>query len=128
LLFDLDKFKRINDDHGHLTGDAVLKTFAQILEQALRHSDLAGRYGGEEFLAVLPRTNPADAERVAKKIRKLCAGTPVATRDGSHLHFTTSAGIAQLRQDEAAEDLLLRVDESLYQAKEAGRNRVILAA
>ncbi len=128
LLFDLDKFKRINDDYGHLTGDAVLKTFAQILEQVLRHSDLTGRYGGEEFLAVLPRTDTAGAEQLAERIRTTCAETPVATRDGGQLHFTTSAGIARLRQDETAEELLLRVDESLYQAKEAGRDRVILAA
>ncbi len=128
LLFDLDTFKRINDDYGHLTGDEVLKTFARIFEQALRHSDVAGRYGGEEFLAVLPRTDTADAEQIAEEIRKMCAAAPVATRDGSQLHFTTSAGIARLRQDETAEVLLLRVDDSLYQAKEAGRDRVILAA
>jgi diguanylate cyclase (GGDEF)-like protein len=128
LLFDLDKFKRINDDHGHLTGDVVLKIFAQIMERTLRHSDLAGRYGGEEFLALLPRTDTADAERLAEKIRKMCAETPIDTHDGDQLHFTTSAGIAQLRHDETAQDLLQRVDESLYEAKEAGRDRVILAA
>ncbi len=128
LLFDLDKFKRINDDYGHLTGDAVLKTFAQILEQGLRSSDLVGRYGGEEFLAVLPRTDTADAEGLAEKIRQMCAETTIAARDDSKLHFTTSAGIARLRPEETAEVLLLRVDESLYQAKEGGRDRVILAA
>ncbi len=128
LLFDLDKFKRINDDYGHLTGDAVLKIFAKLLRQTLRRSDHTGRYGGEEFMAVLPHTDTADAERLAEKIRKTCAATSVAYRDEGQIHFTTSAGIARLRQDETAEALLLRVDESLYQAKEAGRDRVILAA
>lgn len=128
LLFDLDKFKRINDEHGHLTGDEVLKTFARILERVIRQSDLAGRYGGEEFLAVLPLTETADAERLAERIRKACANSPVATQDGGHLRFTTSAGVAQLRPDETAVALLRRADESLYQAKGAGRDRVILAA
>ncbi len=128
LLFDLDKFKHINDDYGHLTGDAVLQTFAQILERASRQSDLIGRYGGEEFLAVLPRTNTADAELLAEQIRKACADAEVTNPDGDKVRFTTSVGVARLKPNETVMALLRRVDESLYQAKEAGRDCVILAA
>ncbi len=128
LLFDLDKFKRINDAHGHLTGDEVLKTFAQVLEQALRKSDLVGRYGGEEFLALLPRTDTVDAERLAEQIRTACADAEVTNPDGDKVRFTTSVGVARLKPGETVEALLRRVDESLYQAKEAGRDCVILAA
>ncbi len=128
LLFDLDKFKRINDDHGHLTGDTVLETFARILERALRQSDLVGRYGGEEFLAVLPRTNTADAELLAEQIRTACTDTEVTNPDGDKVRFTTSVGVARLKPGETVAGLLRRVDESLYRAKKAGRDCVVLAA
>jgi diguanylate cyclase (GGDEF)-like protein len=128
LLLDLDKFKRINDDHGHLTGDAVLNTFAQILQRVLRKSDLIGRYGGEEFLAVLPRTSAADAELLAEQIRTACTDAEVTSPDGDNVRFTTSVGVARLKPGETVQGLLRRVDKSLYRAKEAGRDCVILAA
>ncbi len=128
LLFDLDKFKRINDDYGHLTGDAVLTSFARILERASQKSDLIGRYGGEEFLVVLPRTDAADAELLAEQIRRACTEASVVNPSGDEIQFTTSVGVARLKPGETVEELLRRVDESLYQAKEAGRDCVILAA
>ena len=128
LLFDLDRFKRINDEYGHLTGDSILQTFARILEETLTPSGHIGRYGGEEFLVVLPETNTKRAEQLAEKVRRVCSNTKVAGTRGHNLHFTTSVGVAQLKADEAPDVLLRRVDESLYEAKQAGRDRVILAA
>jgi diguanylate cyclase (GGDEF)-like protein len=127
LLFDLDKFKRINDTHGHLAGDAVLRHFAGVVEAALRRSDLVGRYGGEEFLGLLPETPAATAQEVAERIRLDCHRNPVAGPGGQQIEFTTSIGVAELRKGELGEQVLARVDESLYAAKDAGRDRVILA-
>ncbi|HEY5789081.1 MAG TPA: GGDEF domain-containing protein [Gammaproteobacteria bacterium] len=127
LLFDLDKFKRINDTLGHLAGDAVLRHFSGVVEQALRRTDLVGRYGGEEFLAVLPETGSVRAQEVAERIRAGCHASPASGPSGEPIEFTTSIGVAQLAPDEEAEQLLSRVDDSLYKAKESGRDRVILA-
>jgi diguanylate cyclase (GGDEF)-like protein len=127
LLFDLDKFKRVNDALGHLAGDAVLRHFAGVMEKALRRSDLVGRYGGEEFLAVLPETSPERGCEVAERIRSDCHDAPASAPDGTPVPFTTSIGVATLLPGEDAETLLTRVDESLYKAKETGRDRVVLA-
>ncbi|MDX1595234.1 MAG: GGDEF domain-containing protein, partial [Gammaproteobacteria bacterium] len=127
LLFDLDKFKRVNDTLGHLAGDAVLRHFARVIEKALRRSDLVGRYGGEEFLAVLPETDAKRGSEVAERIRAACHEAPATAPDGSGVHYTTSIGVATLQPGESTEALLERVDNSLYAAKEAGRDRVVLA-
>jgi len=127
LLFDLDKFKRVNDTLGHLAGDAVLRHFARVVEAALRTSDMVGRYGGEEFLAVLPETGPERGCEVAERIRSGCHTSPATTADGTEVAFTTSIGVATLQPGEDPEALLTRVDASLYQAKETGRDRIVLA-
>lgn len=127
LLFDLDLFKRINDQYGHLTGDAVLQTFARILERELPRSELIGRYGGEEFIAVLPETDREAARAMAERIRAACHGTSVRVSEG-HVHFTTSIGVAQWRPGETATAVLNRLDQGLYQAKEGGRDLVVAAA
>ena len=127
LLFDLDKFKRVNDTLGHLAGDAVLRHFAKVVEAALRKSDLIGRYGGEEFLAVLPETSPERGCEVAERIRIDCHTAPATAPDGTDVVFTTSIGVATLLPGEDAEALITRCDDSLYKAKETGRDKVVLA-
>jgi diguanylate cyclase (GGDEF)-like protein len=119
-ICDLDHFKRINDGHGHKTGDAVLVAAAHAMGTHLRAEDQLGRLGGEEFLVLLPDTNAVAAHHVAEKLRAelACAATPVPV--------TVSIGVATW-DGEAPEDLLHRADEALYAAKEAGRDRVMAA-
>ncbi len=127
LLFDLDLFKRVNDTHGHHTGDMVLQAFAGILEEHCRDNVVAGRYGGEEFLAILPHYTVAEAKELAEKIRAACHTITVCSADNEEVHFTTSVGVAQLKSMESSQGLLARVDEGLYQAKAAGRDFVAVA-
>lgn len=127
LLFDLDLFKRINDQYGHLTGDAVLQGFARVLMEELPEPELIGRYGGEEFLAILPACDREAARGQAERIRKACHNASVRTADDRLVHFTASVGVAQWRSPESGEALLGRVDQGLYQAKESGRDMVVAA-
>jgi len=127
LLFDLDKFKRINDTYGHLSGDVILQTFASILEAHICEPCMVGRYGGEEFLAILPNTGKVTAIALAENIRHACYDASACPPGREVLHFTVSVGAAELRQDENIEGLLNRVDERLYFAKETGRDRVVFA-
>ncbi len=128
MLFDLDKFKSFNDNHGHAAGDIVLKQFAKILrEHAKRKIDLAGRYGGEEFLMVLPGLGTGQAAEVAEAIRSSCHAARLKVPTGEEVSFTTSIGIAALQADEDAAGLLQRADEALYRAKDTGRDRYCLA-
>lgn len=125
LMFDLDRFKRINDNHGHLTGDKVLKTAAALIQSGLREHDIVARFGGEEFVAVLPGATVEAAIAVAERIRQRCYEAPVIAPDGQRLQLSTSVGVTQYEAGEAIELTLNRVDDSLYKAKEQGRNRVI---
>ncbi|NLW04429.1 MAG: GGDEF domain-containing protein [Pseudomonadaceae bacterium] len=125
LMFDLDKFKRINDTYGHSVGDQVLQSFAQILRNELRNSDLIARYGGEEFIAVLPGTPKVDAKKIAERIRLQCEESVVIAHDGEAVNFTTSIGITEIRLDESLDTALHRADTRLYMAKNLGRNRYI---
>ncbi|MBE0508277.1 MAG: GGDEF domain-containing protein [Marinospirillum sp.] len=125
LMFDLDRFKRINDTYGHSVGDLALQVFAQILRTELRKNDLAARYGGEEFIAVLPGTPKSDAAQVAERIRQQCENSSVTAHDGQQVSFTTSIGLTELRIDEELDEALNRVDTRLYAAKHQGRNRYI---
>lgn len=123
-LIDLDHFKRLNDEHGHLIGDDVLKGVAQHLLENLRSSDAVFRIGGEEFLLILPG---ADAREAHKRLEAICSGlaaTPVVTRDGRH-KVTLSAGLAFWSvQRQGLDELLQAADAALYEAKRRGRNRV----
>jgi len=128
LLFDLDKFKQINDNYGHLTGDIVLRTFAHILKQELVDDHLIGRYGGEEFLAIIPNSDIDKARETAERIRLSCHRVVVTGHEGQTTQFTTSIGIAQYNHNEALDELIHRVDQGLYTAKESGRDMVVEAA
>jgi diguanylate cyclase (GGDEF)-like protein len=124
LLFDLDLFKRINDRHGHLVGDLVLCRFVALVGENMRSSDLAGRYGGEEFLAILPETSLEAAQDVAERIRGACHAAGVTNGSGAAVPFTTSIGVAQMAGREDETQLLERADQALYAAKAAGRDKV----
>lgn len=124
VLLDLDHFKRINDTRGHLTGDTVLVGFAGVLKAGLREHDLAARFGGEEFLLVLPETDGAGARAVAEKIRAAVAAHRFPGLEDQPV--TLSAGYAIQTGDDSLtlKDLLRLADEALYRAKAGGRNRV----
>jgi two-component system cell cycle response regulator len=119
-VLDLDHFKRVNDTHGHKTGDEVLVTAAHTLGTHLRAEDQLGRLGGEEFLILLPDTNASAAVHVAEKLRVELAAAPTP------VPVTVSVGVATW-DGEAADELLQRADEALYAAKDAGRDRVMAA-
>ncbi len=129
-MADLDYFKEINDRYGHLAGDTLLKAISQAAGDGLRSTDMIGRYGGEEFLVVLPETDIAGAVSVAEKIRALVQKTAVPMEDGTVVQVTISIGLASLcgappREARlTARDLIAAADRSLYEAKNGGRNRV----
>jgi diguanylate cyclase len=121
IMFDLDQFKRVNDSHGHQAGDLVMQRVGGLLRDVLRESDIPGRYGGEEFLIVLPETDAHEAARVSERIRSEIAAFSWPQVD---LKVTISGGIAQFA-GETGDQLLSRADFLLYKAKEAGRNRIV---
>ncbi|MGY3453578.1 GGDEF domain-containing protein [Bradyrhizobium sp. USDA 4353] len=126
VLIDLDWFKRINDEHGHPTGDDVLRTFAITMFANIRSSDRFGRYGGEEFLLVLPGAPQEPACRLAERLRQIIADLDWSAFS-TGLQVTFSAGVATARGDETTESLLSRADRALYESKAQGRNRVTRA-
>lgn len=127
MLLDLDLFKRINDTYGHLTGDVVLQTFARLLIRELPGVNLIGRYGGEEFFAILPGKRAEQALELANRIRSACHKERVLGPDNQSVGFTVSIGVVEREHDETAEDLIQRVDKGLYRAKEAGRDLAVLS-
>ncbi len=130
LLIDIDHFKKINDGYGHDVGDEVLREFAVRLASNVRAIDLPCRYGGEEFVVVMPDTKIEDAERIAERIRLHVAGSPFRVMNGSELlTVTISIGVAAtLGAGDRPEALLKRADEAVYEAKASGRNKVIARA
>ena len=128
-FIDLDDFKKINDRHGHITGDQVLKAFSRQLAAQLRSSDTVARFGGEEFVVIFPSTDEEMAALIIHRVLELISRTPVAEVDGAPLYVTFSAGIACHGEHErfaCAEDLLRAADDALYRSKHLGRNRVQL--
>ncbi|MGR8932443.1 MAG: GGDEF domain-containing protein [Gammaproteobacteria bacterium] len=126
LLIDIDHFKRFNDTYGHLTGDKVLRYVASTLKRCLKGRDMAARFGGEEFTAILPQTALAGAGVIAEQIRHaISLGALKNNRNGKNYeNVTVSIGVAQFRENELPNDLIQRADKVLYVAKERGRNRV----
>jgi diguanylate cyclase (GGDEF)-like protein len=124
LMVDLDRFKSINDTHGHAAGDVVLQLVAATLQQAVRRSDAVYRYGGEEFVVMLPHTDHAGARIMAERVRVLVASN---RQIEAHLRagVTASIGVATLRADDTLATLCDRADQALYAAKSAGRNRIV---
>ncbi len=125
-MADLDYFKAVNDRHGHLAGDTLLRRTAQVIAGELRGTDAVGRYGGEEFLLVLPETDLQGATAVAEKVRCQVQDTLVPLEDGPPLRATVSIGLATLGGEGnlTSRDLIAAADRALYEAKSAGRNRV----
>ncbi|OAP40438.1 diguanylate cyclase response regulator [Sinorhizobium glycinis] len=129
-ITDIDRFKLVNDTYGHDAGDEVLREFANRVRATVRGADLACRFGGEEFVIVMPDTTPEMAAIVAERLRLMIEGRAFGiSHGGTVLSVTASLGIATLRpQDDTPEALLKRADTALYQAKNNGRNRVVAAA
>jgi diguanylate cyclase (GGDEF)-like protein len=127
-LLDLDNFKRINDNHGHQTGDEVLRRIASRLLSSVRGDDQICRMGGDEFLVLMAETDAALAQRVAERIRHAITETPIPTRDGT-MTMSVSIGcvVRQPRDQKSLETLLERADQALMESKAAGRNRVRMA-
>jgi diguanylate cyclase (GGDEF)-like protein len=124
VLADLDDFKALNDRYGHPAGDAVLRAFADILEETLRDADLAGRWGGEEFLLLLPGTDKEGGMQLAERIRATLAGRAILTPDSSAAHVTASFGLATLAPGMTEAELVAAADAALYAAKRGGKDRV----
>ncbi len=130
MMLDIDYFKSINDSHGHDAGDDVLREFAVRIRKSIRGIDLACRYGGEEFVIVMPETDLHVAGVVAERLRRSIAGEPFAIEKGTkHIEVTISIGLSTLeRKGEPVADVLKRADTALYRAKHDGRNRVVSQA
>jgi diguanylate cyclase (GGDEF)-like protein len=130
VMIDIDHFKRVNDTYGHQVGDAVLVAVAALLQGQLRPYDTAARFGGEEFVQVLPSTELAAAGAVAERLRKLTANLSFAKEGAADLELTISAGVAIVSPGSIvnADDLIRQADTALYRAKQDGRNRVVLAS
>ena len=127
-LLDIDRFKSINDTHGHPAGDAVLQAVADELAKVTRAGDLLGRFGGEEFAIVMPETDLKQARWACERLRKAIAKRTMRYPDGTLGRVTISSGVALLAGDEGCDHLISRADGALYQAKEDGRDLVRLAA
>jgi two-component system, cell cycle response regulator len=130
LVLDIDYFKSVNDTYGHQAGDEVLREFAQRLKKSIRGIDLACRYGGEEFVVVMPETDMAVATMVAERLRRRIASEPFAIEEGAgSVEITISVGLAaRSSAADSAASVLKRADQALYRAKRDGRNRVVADA
>ena len=132
IMTDIDFFKNVNDTYGHAVGDLVLKTIAKVIRGQLREYDIAGRYGGEEFSILLPFTGIHEAKMVAERLRRAIesktidiskVNPDIETKD---INITISLGIYELKENDNVEDLIIKADKALYQAKNTGRNKVVV--
>ncbi len=125
LVWDIDKFKAINDTYGHQEGDKILRSVAAMLQDHIRETDFLARYGGEEFVIILPGAQMRYAKKVAEKLRKLIETMPLVI-DKKTIHITMSCGISEFREGDSPNHVFSRADKALYSAKEAGRNAVVI--
>jgi diguanylate cyclase (GGDEF)-like protein len=123
LLLDVDHFKSINDTYGHPVGDDVLRAISQICGTSVRHSDIVGRLGGEEFAIFLPGTSQENAMNLAKRLRERLDSF-IVCHQGRRVPFTASIGVASSGPDDDINSLMREADRALYAAKRNGRNRV----
>jgi diguanylate cyclase (GGDEF)-like protein len=124
LLMDIDNFKSINDQYGHIAGDDVLESVASIIQNNIRETDYAGRYGGDELLIIFPQTDTLTASHIAERIRIKIESTVMKNNDGSTFNVTVSQGISSYKHDEDQTTFISRVDQALYKAKQNKRNCV----
>jgi diguanylate cyclase (GGDEF)-like protein len=128
VLADLDDFKQVNDRHGHAAGDEVLKAFAKALRKTVRESDVAGRWGGEEFALVLPGTDAPGGARLAERARAAIEASRVKMPNGEECSVTASFGVASFPESHELGEILAAADSALYAAKGQGKNRVVISA
>ena len=131
IMIDIDFFKKFNDTYGHAIGDTVLRTTANVIKEQLREYDIPSRYGGEEFCILLPQTNIDEAKIVAERLRASVENKKIEIQTNKneqikHISVTISVGLAQLDIKDMADDLYMKADRALYEAKEQGRNRVVV--
>lgn len=126
VMLDIDRFKKINDTHGHLIGDRVIRYVAQVMENNIKGKDTAARYGGEEFTVLLPETSSKGAQSVAESIRQIVSQAQLVRADNKKPlgQITISAGVATYRPGEDVMEFINRADQALYRSKNGGRNRV----
>lgn len=125
-IIDIDDFKRLNDTLGHQAGDRALVHIANIVTSTLRPSDRVGRFGGEEFMLLLPDTRLSQSAAVMTRIKRELAARPLE-ENGTRVAITFSGGVAQLGESESLDEIVARADAAMYQAKAAGKNRVVVA-
>lgn len=123
LMLDIDHFKKVNDTYGHLAGDFILKEVAKIIKNMIRKSDICGRFGGEEFIILLPNNKLSGAMKLAERLRQAIENYNFEFK-GQKIKITVSIGITSVGINDSFESLIQRVDEALYEAKSKGRNRV----
>ena len=121
ILLDIDHFKHVNDTHGHLMGDTILKDFASILKGSVRETDFVGRWGGEEFIIVCPKTDKEGAVGLAQNLRAKIENSLFATRDKQ----TASFGVVECKEKDDISSIIDNADKALYRAKKSGRNQVV---
>lgn len=124
IMLDIDRFREVNDHHGYLTGDEVLESIATLIRNNIRRTDIAGRYGGEEFIIILPKINLSSSWSVAERLRSIIAQAELRDATGNVFSITVSLGLAGWEQKDDANSLIARVEEAVHKAKKKGRDRV----